>query len=296
MSRPLLTAGYLIQNEHISLDKVGLVANWKSYVEKKNKHGEKTLPVLNDHPDIKGITRSRYPYAFKVITVCGTHLELSDERTPLNDIRMEWNPNDPLMDTFARSILKHCKQARITRLDIALDYFDHDLSQYIMTTNYSMKTNAFYSATGKLETFYLGSKESATRYRIYDKAKERQQAREGGRTEATAPPRSPRQHWRIEVQRRFKPSESYRNFLYQAFADLTMVHPMGTIEGIDLIILEGLLRDYGRWGLLSTRKRKKYRDMLQDADLCTPLTPSPSDCYATKREAINDQLSDYLGE
>jgi hypothetical protein len=87
--------------------------------------------------------------------------------------RLEFNPNKCTWK-IVHNIIRRLKFPKITRLDVAIDYYNIDLSEFDVIGNTARKCEKIFSRSGKLETFYHGSRHSDIFTRIYDKAKESQ--------------------------------------------------------------------------------------------------------------------------
>lgn len=280
MNRPLLTAGISTGKQHLVLDKVCILAEWKSYVVTKGEQGELTIPVLNNHPDIHQWQFAKFPYRHNLYNPHGVTLQLAEMKAHVPAVRIEWNPTNQDMDTFARSILKHTRDRRPSRLDIALDYFDADLSDFIMTTKTARKTTAYYAESGRLETLYLGGRDCSEKYRIYDKAKEQ------GISDLL--------WWRIEKQLRISNQDPWQFKMPNLLDDLYITRPSGSLEPRDRLVLDGLHRNPEIMGMFTRDLRNRYRRMIKDADLCTPLDPMPRDVYLDQLQGMVNQINSYV--
>jgi hypothetical protein len=88
-------------------------------------------------------------------------------------LRVEFNPNKiRKFEKHVFQILKLMKHPHITRRDIAIDIIGEDLSNYQIYDLQKRKTIKYEDGNGKLETMYIGAKDSDLRIRIYNKALE----------------------------------------------------------------------------------------------------------------------------
>lgn len=132
---------------------------------------------LSDNIYVKGSGFSKsYEFDRTVFFIDGSFMELDSRE---KKVRLEFNPNKASMKEI-KLILGRLKYPRLTRMDIAIDYFSKDLAQYewIDTGKKGKKKTTITSATGKLETLYIGSQKADTRYRIYNKKLERKEVAE----------------------------------------------------------------------------------------------------------------------
>jgi len=269
--RPLLTAGLNTQSVQLSLDKLTVVGSFRN--------PEKAMKLISAHPDTERDTLAKFPYRYNIYTTSRTVIQLADKSSPVQPVRIEFNPNDPLQKKTGDYLLTLMQRKRPTRIDYALDYYGIDLSGFILTTTRARKTNAFYSGSGKLETLYLGAKDCDDRYRIYNKGVEQ------GLVDSV-------NHWRIEQQIRLPPEKTWQFNL--PFADLYCVKPSGQLAPQDRLILDGLHRQPELWGHLSRRYREKYRALLKDHTKMTKLDPWPQDAYFDNAQPITDALTAYM--
>lgn len=274
----LLIAGTTVQNVTCSLDKLTVVGNWRNHCVERSKDGEYVITGFEHLPDILQMTFAKFPYRYNALTASGCVIQFADKDSNVMACRVSWNPSDPLQSATAEHMLTLLRDKRYTRIDTALDY-QVDLSGYIMTTARTRKTCTYAGANGKLQTLYLGSRESGSMYRIYDKALE------SG---------LPGTLWRIEEEKKFLVDEMWQFHL--PFSDLFVVNPNPeNLSPVDYCCLVGLRNHPEMWGKLPTRQLKKYRGMLKDAEKMTRLDPWPSETYLSLAQPLVDRLT-YIME
>jgi len=267
--RLLLTAGISTQNVHLSLDKLTVVGDFINTQE--------SISILQGCTDVLHETMSKYPYRWNLKTVSGTVIQIAEDKAPVPQVRVEFNPNNQIQTLTGQVACSLMKYKRPTRIDYALDY-PVDLSSWMFATTNSRSTTAYYSQSGKLETLYLGSQHSVDKYRIYNKALELG-------TDETL--------WRIEQELRFKPDDDWQFTI--PFSDLYVVLPYSCLPVEDLMILDGLKRNPEYWGHLSRRHREKYRKLLKSASM-QRLNPWPTDAYFYHAQPCVDYLTQILQE
>lgn len=127
------------------------------------KHGIKLLPEEQEN----GVILQCSPFANK--------------KASAKFLRIEFNPSHvdlPTLKSHLKEILPGgyghiMAKGKITRIDLAVDvnYIDaHDL--LVTSLNPKVKTDSLFSKSGHIETRYVGSMESDTFFRLYDKTAE----------------------------------------------------------------------------------------------------------------------------
>lgn len=113
--------------------------------------------------------RGKYPYDTAYSLPDGGYLATARDGAAVPRFRLEFNPAHELEETA--SIARLFEDARLTRVDYAVDYDGVDLNDYIYERP-GVKREEIRGRSGRLETLYLGRKSSAVMLRVYDKAKE----------------------------------------------------------------------------------------------------------------------------
>lgn len=150
------------------------------------------------------ITPTNINYHDNILLQDGTLLQIAHMKgrnKNLLDLRLDLNIQKCNRKTISE-LLTHFRDIEFTRIDTAIDYYGTDINTlYLQNEGVARKQTRIYGDTGRLETHYLGSRESDLQFRMYDKALE--QKRE-------------RQTWtRIELQKRIpaKNSEERKGYL-----------------------------------------------------------------------------------
>jgi hypothetical protein len=188
------------------------------------------------------------------------------------DVRIDFNPNKCMWEGMDEILGQVCNP-RLSRIDVAIDYRDVDLSGYQVLDSKGRKRNVWQDGTGRVETVYIGSPSSDFRVRIYDKAREQ---------------KVPGIWWRVEAQCRCDLEE-----LGDPFDGLVIVRQGG--EGLkftDKAVLYYLSRFPSAWGELSKHQRYKYRDLAEQWDA---LSPSPSEVWESEKARLLAEVSGVLG-
>lgn len=243
--------------------------------------------LVNSSLIVQNRRLAAHPYRYQWDIVGGGLLQYA-MGTNVPAWRIDVNPNK---STAWEELLAGLKYPRVTRIDIAVDYYGYDLSGVEWLTEVPMKRNWWTGRDGKLETLYIGSPRSELRYRIYDKRKEREQdeemaaapdAREGGTREpggcptrtGAAPDCSP--WWRVEAQIRYGEYVRYWADPFEGLQGFVGVRTDGMRWEDEATVL--YLRTVpGAWGRLSKNARTKWRKIFREQG--EELRPSPSEVF-----------------
>lgn len=258
-------------NIRVSLDRLSLVGGIE------NKRQFERFLARDDYVMTGWINRVgiyRYTYQF----VDGGVLQIADPSSERNlgvpTLRVEFNPNDCLRDGIER-VLRYVKVYHLTRVDVAIDYFDVDLGVLTWLDVTGRRKRAEYrSASGCLETLYFGSNSSEKRFRIYDKAREQKD-------------RSGRIWWRVEAQIR---SDSIHG---NPFSDIVAVLEYPGMTLYDRAMCYYLSHFPSAFAELSRKTRLKYRSMMKSAKAVL-FSPQPSEVFEKEKARIDAELMEWL--
>jgi hypothetical protein len=168
-------------------------------------------------------------------------------------MRLEFNPNQYRRtggaEKYLLEITRTMNDIHLSRKDIAIDVFDHDLNDYLIIDERGRKIVEYKDSNRRLETMYFGSRESDEQLRIYNKAKE-QKTTDG------------RIWWRIEGQMR---GDSAKEMYMNPFRKVRIVKKSDykDIPFKDRAILLLLQADPDSIKELSKNSRTKYKRMLE---------------------------------
>jgi len=192
-------------------------------------------------------------------------------------LNLEVRPNedDPwdLLRTFLSPVA-------IRRADIALDY-GSDLSGYLFDAK-QLKRTVYSSSTGRVETTYLGSENSAKRFRIYDKAAELSR-RHGVKVHGPL--------WRIEAQLRREYASALPDDLFDGLV-VRSWPPVGVPNLRTAAYLEYAYRHPGIQRAFTKKTREPVEAMLGQYTL--PLDPAPADVYRACLPALRAGIASVL--
>jgi hypothetical protein len=180
--------------------------------------------------------------------------ETTPKATAGKPMRLEFNPNQYRStggsEKYLLQIIKTMTDIHLSRKDIAIDIFDHDLNDYNILDGRGRKIIEYKTSTRRLETMYLGSKDSDEQIRIYDKEKE--QEMENGR-----------KWWRIEAQTR---GDSANEMFINPFRKLRIVKKSDykNLPIKDRALLLLLQADPDCINELSKNSRTKYKRLLEE--------------------------------
>lgn len=112
--------------------------------------------------------------------------------------RLEWNPAQLLevpdyqaafvsimQDWFGNALAEEMIGANVTRIDLATDIRGLNVNRIIAVRNDTTVTSAGYRRDGKIQSLYLGGKNTSLRIVIYDKRAQRRERVRGGQYERT---------------------------------------------------------------------------------------------------------------
>ncbi|HFJ9387970.1 TPA: hypothetical protein ACGW7H_005892 [Bacillus nitratireducens] len=250
---------------------------------------------MADLPYIENMSSSK-SFMFRNAFYCvdGTFIETGGDQ---NKVRIEFNPNKASMEQI-KGLLKHLKYPYLTRMDIAVDYFNYNgFDEIDWRADGRRKRNFWEDMNGALETLYIGSQASHKQHRIYNKLKERQDKGEVKDERATT------SHWRVEVQKRYKESDNvfdveeyFQDELfdikpYRKEIDLSFIS-----EVKERIMVRGLLASPGDLKELNKNTRAKYSKLIKQAREANgeALEPTPEQVYKKKKGPLIKELTDLF--
>ena len=151
-----------------------------------------TMINNNNFGFIKTSGMAKHPYKRWFPCQDGSNIQWTDIAN-FKAIRYEFNPNS-LRDSREREhrravteIIQTMKYPKISRFDMAFDFYGYDFNKYIIRDKRGRKKNSWLDGSDQLETMYIGSPSADLRIRIYNKAKEQKIE-------------YPLDWWRIELQ------------------------------------------------------------------------------------------------
>ncbi|WP_242274838.1 replication initiation factor domain-containing protein [Bacillus cereus group sp. BfR-BA-01310] len=246
-------------------------------------------------PYISSMSSSK-SFAFRNSHYCidGTFIETGNDQ---NKVRIEFNPNKASMKDICE-LLTHLKYPYLTRMDLAVDYFNYDSFHMIdWRADGRRKRNYWEDMNGTLETLYIGSQASHKQHRIYNKLKERQD--NGGAIDKCVDT----SYWRVEVQKRFKESDNIFDVEEYFMTDLFDITPcrkdldLSFISDVkERIMVRGLLANPIELDELNVKTRSKYRKLIKQAreGNSEVLDYSPNQVYKKKKGTLIRQLKNLL--
>lgn len=280
----------------ISLDRLTIIAHdagmFTNYLEDS---------VYVDH-----IGRSKnygFNNAFKGLR--GELIEVGDQ----GKIRIDFNPNNANMQEVGK-MLYWLKYPYLTRMDIAIDYFNIDLSGFEWVDENFRKRNYWEDGHRRLETLYIGAPSSDKRFRIYDKLRERAANAHGEWNREWSFPEGEKEqyshHWRVEVQKRFKQSD---NLLYPSeylLDDMFDITPRFKND-LDLSFIENVLERNNvamflkypeSLSELAKNTKTKYKKLVAEAreKMGNPLKMAPNEVYKKEKSLLAGQLTDLFNK
>lgn len=178
--------------------------------------------------------------------------------TATGKFRIEFNPNklNDYTKNLLSIILSYIKNFHFTRIDLAIDLYNYEFSNYNVVDLISRKKAYYYDRVGRLETAYFGSRSSNKYIRVYNKAVE--QKMEGGCD-----------WWRIELQLRDTYIDTYLDGLKDLLDGLLIFKyvSISSLNYKDKAILEYILKDSSRFNEIPKKNRLKYKKILDNLRL-----------------------------
>jgi len=246
----------------------------------------------NGYVDTDYLTKKTYGFKQAFKGLYGEFIEVDGK----GRVRLDFNPNKANMDEIGH-ILSYLKYPHLTRLDIAIDYFDIDFQNIEWSSMRTRKRNYWANEYGMLETLYIGSPLSAKRFRIYNKTLEMKEKKKESTIKGC--------WWRVEVQQRFTANDNYstREYLLQ---DLFDIRPYSK-TGIDLSFIEkdgeqakviGYMACPELMASLDKKTRAKYKKLIQEVRkrAGTVLENPPHEVYEKEKSLLADQLKDLFSK
>lgn len=232
----------------ISLDRLTVCGNTFGSIENFYKNSS----------EVKNRGFAKYPYRDLVNFVDGSVLQIAEIEAQrsgrVKQLRYEFNPNKSEFDKLHMQVIGLMQDVHCTRVDIAFDVRDIDMSRWKWIDSKSRPYNVYYSGNGQVETWYVGGKDSEVKIRIYDKAKERKLS-EGV-------------WWRVEVQLRGEPAKLSPFLGGQVFNPFENVTPVvnGHFPELDIkrrAMVNYLIENPSGFSELANQARSEYKKLLR---------------------------------
>ena len=201
-----------------------------------------------------------------------------------SNLRIELNPNnfeDDYFKDYQETFLNHLFDSSLTRIDIAFD-IPCDLSTYYFYLQGIRKQAMHLDGRGKLETHYLGTRNSDRYVRLYNKKLELMQNH--------GKPIESEHLWRLEIQL----SNDWVNKWEQCLSGLSLMIPdCDLLEGDDYFYIPELIKNPQSWDKLSDYKRKKYRKSIKEMPSNSNLLPILSQALVEYKSQLELVIRDY---
>jgi len=257
-------------NNQPILDRITILGDFKNL--------EKNTHEISHHNDYLDVVNAGFPYNYRIRTASDLFIQIANSESIVQNVRIEWNPSKLNTNgTLLPLLLAMMKNKRFSRIDYAIDY-EIDLSEFQFQTTRPRKRVKFISPSNKLETLYLGTRNSSDFYRIYNKAVEQDQS-------GTL--------WRIEQQ--FNLDKKTDFWMLRPFADLIAWKPSDmTGAYIDDLVLADLHANPENWARLSDFLKRKYRRIASNPEYTSHLEIHPSESFLSGYQPLADYLTQLL--
>lgn len=202
---------------------------------------------------------AKYPYRDMIHHLDGSVLQIGEINAvrsgKIKELRYEFNPNRKTYEKLHTKVLRMMKDAHFTRVDVAFDIYDVDMSNWKWVDSQSRPFSIYHGGDGKVQTWYVGGKDSEIRIRIYNKALE-----QGIKNKTW---------WRVEVQLRRNAA-----LIFTAYKGQIGINPFehvtpvldGEFLEIDIkkrALLKYLINNPAGFSELSRPSRIEYKKMLR---------------------------------
>lgn len=260
---------------NISVDKLSIVSTpdmgfdpfltaWDARVVTRVRRGSIDSPVVQSFHLLSG----------GVLQILGREYQTTGK----DAVRVEFNPNNLTNDEaeFFRLLRLVVKGARVTRVDIAVDYIGENLSDArIWPVGRLVKQGYYYGSDGRLETHTMGAGGSDKYFRYYDKAREQGVAGQ--------------EWWRFESQTRRPDLQD------NPFENVRLIRPpdLSEVPWKDKAVLHYLMDQPHRLGEIPCRKTKRiYKDRIAAIGE-SMVSPQPHQMYEQEKANLRQQVSQY---
>lgn len=272
-----------MENTTISIDRITLIAydngRFTDYLKKSG------------YVDIDFQTKKTYGFRQAYKGLYDEFIEVDRN----GKVRIDFNPNKANMDEIGR-ILSFLKYPHLTRLDVAVDYFNIDFQNIEWSSLRARKRNYWTDEYETLETLYIGSPSSAKRFRIYNKALEIKEVKKESTIEG--------HWWRVEVQQRFTANVNYTpsEYLLPNLFDIRPYRRELDISFIDKfserMMVAGILEHPEELKKADKKTKTKYKRLIEEVRerAGAALENPPHEVYEKEKSLLADQLKDLFSK
>lgn len=233
---------------------------------------------------------AKYPYRYSIHFLDGSVLQVAEQERVrsghLKELRYEFNPNRKEYNKLHYEVLGHMKDVHFTRIDVAFDIYDIDMSSWRWIDLLGRPFNVWYSGTGEVETWYIGGRNSDLRIRIYNKAKEQQ--------------KKEKIWWRVEVQMRRETCKIVEEYggelIYNPFKDIFPVVD-DDFKHLDIktrALVKYLIQHPEGFSELAKASRSKYRKILIEEAKKSRKTIDFASIWEKKHSLLHSELKNWL--
>lgn len=239
---------------------------------------------------IEYLGSAKYPYRTSMHFLDGSVLQIAEREAVssgrLKELRYDFNPNRKEYNRLHYEVLGLMKNSHFTRIDIALDVYDIDMSSWRWIDSIGRPFNVWYSGTGEVETWYVGGKSSDPKIRIYNKAKEQR--------------KKDKVWWRVEVQMRRETCKFIEDFngevIYNPFKDIYPVKD-GDFKELNIktrALVKYLIQHPEGFSELAKASRSKYRKILIEEAKKSKETIDFASIWEKKYSLLRSELKSWL--
>lgn len=201
---------------------------------------------------------AKYPYRDSIHFMDGSVLQIGEidavRNGKIKQLRYDFNPNRKKFEKLHMAVIGLMKDSHLTRVDVAFDIFDMDMSYWKWIDSKGRPYRVYYSGGGEVETWYVGGKDSDIVLRIYNKAKEQKVHN--------------KVWWRVEVQLRGETAKNMNLLEGQALNPFEHVTPVldGSFPELDVkrrAMVNYLIQFPSGFSELGSKAKSEYRKLLR---------------------------------
>lgn len=231
---------------------------------------------------------AKYPYRDSIHFLDGSVLQIAEKDAvnsgKIKELRYDFNPNNKGFEKLHFEVLGLMRDSHFTRIDIAFDIYDLDMSSWRWIDSVGRPFNVWYSGTGEVETWYIGGRASDVKIRIYNKAKEQKM--------------KDKTWWRVEVQMRRETCKIIEDWNgevnYNPFKDIQPVLE-GDFKHLDIksrALVKYLIKHPEGFSELSVNARSKYKKIVVEEG--SKETIDFADLWQKKYSLLRSELKSWI--
>lgn len=289
--------------ENLSIDKIAILFNAPEMGKPATKSYWKNFESIFDWGTTERIGANNL-YRETVKWCQGFIIQWGCIQNKVETIRLEFNPNKtsllPLAIFFSALKSHALKYARVSRLDVAIDYAAYINPAAWWVSNVGKTQDVKYNDI--IQTRYFGASTSDVQLRVYNKLEElRQRNRSQGRARDEPDLDN---LWRIEAEIKAVKGDTFslldvgKIAGFNPFQKMEFIDPVGfnydNLGMFSLFVAAVISKGPGyALSQLDYKTRKKYLERLQQ-NIVKPVFHSPADVYQLAFSTVYSRFTEYL--